>query len=201
MFRRVHLQALSRISWALPVSAIIVVLSTVLIAMVSPTAKPYVLVFWPFVVALAVLGAVYGASLRHLTGRNTGDKDRVGRRWAINAVLGLLVSVLLFWGMDGFARVVGRGLAERIIQQPQLHTQLVLLYSAQDLQLDPAAAVRQELPGGEHTAYRYRYQGLRLAFFDGGRYFLVGQNWRPRGGTMIVLPSDGVRMEFPRGTP
>jgi hypothetical protein len=198
---RVRLHAVLRISWALPVSAALLVLSTVLAAMVSPVAKPYVLVFWPFVVALAILAAAYGASLHHLAGRNAGNKDSVGRRWTINTVIGLLVSMLLFWGMDGFAQVVGRGLAERIIGQPQRYTQPVLLYSAQDLQLDPATAVRQELPGGEHSAYRYQYQGLRLAFVNGGRYFLVGRNWRSRGGTMIVLPSDGVRMEFPRGIP
>jgi hypothetical protein len=198
---RVHLHAVLRISWALPVSAALLVLSTVLVAMVSPVAQPYVLIFWPFVVALAILAAAYGASLHHLAGRNAGHKDSVGRRWAINAVIGLLVSVLLFWGMDGFAQVVGRGVAERIIVQPQHYTQPVLLYSAQDLQLDPATAVRQELPGGEHSAYRYQYQGLRLAFVNGGRYFLVGRNWRSRGGTMIVLPSEGVRMEFPRGIP
>lgn len=199
--RRVHLRAVSRIARALPVSAALLVLSTVLVAMVSAAAEPYVLVWWPFVVALAVLTAAYGASLHHLSSRDAGDMDSVGRRWAINAVIGLLVSVLLFWGMDGFAQVVGRGLAERVIEQPQRYTQPVLLYSAQDLQLDPATALRQELPGGEHTAYRYRYQGLRLVFVDGGRYFLIGRDWRPRGGTVIVLPADGVRMEFPRGTP
>ncbi|MGH3836173.1 MAG: hypothetical protein ACRDSF_10785 [Pseudonocardiaceae bacterium] len=198
---RVHLQAVSRISWALPVSAALLVLGTVLVAMAFPRAKPYVLVFWPFVVVLAVLAAAYGASLRHLTGRKAGNKGSVGRRWAINALIGLLVSLLLFWGMDSFAQVVGRGLAESIIRQPQRSTQPVVLYSAQDLQLDSAAAVRQELPGGEHAAYRYRYQGLRLVFVDGGRYFLIGRNWRPRGGTLIVLPSDGVRIEFPRDTP
>lgn len=36
---------------------------------------------------------------------------------------------------------MGRGQAERIIEQPQRYTQPVLLYRAQDLQLDPATAV------------------------------------------------------------
>ncbi|MGH3971700.1 MAG: hypothetical protein ACRDS9_00005 [Pseudonocardiaceae bacterium] len=197
---RVHLRTVSRISWALPASAAVLVLATVLLASVSPVAKPYVLVFWPFVVALAVLVGVYGASLRRLAGRNADNEDSVGRRWAINASIGLLVSLLLFVGMDNFARVVGRGGAAGIIEQPQRNTRPVLLYSAQDLQLDPVAAVRQELPSGEHAAYRYRCQGLRLAFVDGDRYFLIGRNWRPRGGTVIILPRDGIRMEFPRRT-
>lgn len=194
---RVHLQAISRASWVLPVGAAGLVVSAVLLATVSTVAKPYVLMVLPFVVALAVLAAIYGASLRRLVDDKGGDQDSVGRRWAINGLIGFLVSLLLFAGMDNFAQVVGRGLAEGIIRQPQLNTNPVLLYSAQDLQLDPVAAVRQELPGGERAAYRY--QGLRLAFVDGGRYFLIGRNWRPRGGTMIVLSQEGLRIEFPRG--
>lgn len=196
---RVHLQAISRVSWALPVGAAVLVVGTVLVAMVSPVAKPYVLVVRPFVLALAILAALYGASLRHLVGGQSRGQGSVGRRWAVNALIGLLVSLLLFAGMDNFAQVVGYGLAERIIEQPQRFTRPVLLYSAQDLQLDPAAAVRQDLPGGDHAAYRYRYQGLRLAIVDGGRYFLIGRNWRPRSGTIIVLPREGLRIEFPRG--
>jgi hypothetical protein len=196
---RVHLQAISRVSWALSVGAAVLVAGTVLVPMVSPVAKPYVLVVRPFVLALAVLAAVYGASLRHLIDGKRRDQGSVGGRWAINALIGMLVSLLLFAGMDNFAQVVGYGLAEQIIEQPQRFTNPVLLYSAQDLQLDPAAAIRQELPGGDHTAYRYRYQGLRLAFVDGGRYFLIGRNWRPRSGTIIVLPREGLRIEFPRG--
>lgn len=197
---RVHLQAISRVAWALPVGAAVLVVGTVLVAMVSPVAKPYVLVVRPFVLALAILAAVYGASLRHLLDGKSCDQGSIGRRWAINALIGLLVSLLLFAGMDNFAQVVGYGLAERIIEQPQRFTNPVLLYSAQDLQLDPAAAVRQDLPGGDHAAYRYRYRGLRLAIVDGGRYFFIGRNWRPRSGTIIVLPREGLRIEFPRGT-
>ena len=197
--RRIHLHAISRASRVLPVSAAGLVVSAVLLAMVSAVAKPYVLVVLPFVVAVAVLAAIYGASLRRLVDGKGDDQDSVGRRWAINGLIGFLVSLLLFAGMDNFAQVVGRGLAEGIIRQPQLYTNPELLYSAQDLQLDPAAAVRQELSGGERAAYRYRYQGLRLAFVDGGRYFLIGRNWRSRGGTMIVLSREGLRIEFPRG--
>jgi hypothetical protein len=195
---RVHLQAISLISWVLPVSAVLLVLGTLLVAMVSTIARPYVLVVWPFVVAMAVLSAAYGASLRRLFDHKVADQRSPGRRWAINALIGLVVSVLLFAGMDKFAQVDGNGQAERIIMQPERYTQAVVLYSAQDLQLDDAAAVRQELSGGEHAAYRYRYKGLRLLLVDGHYYFLVGQDWQPRGGTVIILPQEGIRMEFPR---
>jgi hypothetical protein len=195
---RVHLQAILRASWWLPAGAAVIVLSAVSVAMIFPVTKPYVRLVLPFVLVLAVLAAAYGASLRRLARGKVGDQGSVGRRWAINAVIGLLVSLLLFAGMNNFAYVVGYGLAAGIIEQPQRYTYPVLLYSARDLQLDPATALRQELPGGDYTAYRYRYAGLRLAFVDGGRYFLIGRNWRARGGTIIVLSPDGLRIEFPR---
>ncbi|HEY6423322.1 MAG TPA: hypothetical protein VIY28_08795 [Pseudonocardiaceae bacterium] len=194
-----HQRAVSRVSWALPVGGAALIGGTVLVGMVSSVAHPYVSVAWPFLAALAVLAAAYGASLRRLSDRKAGGEDSIGHRWAINAVVGLLVAMLLFEGMDGFAKVVGRGLAKRIIEQPNQYTQSVLLYSAQDLQLDSATATKQELPAGEHTAYHYRYEGLRLIFVDGGYFFLIGRTWRSRGGTLIVLPRDGLRIEFPRG--
>ncbi|MGH3980695.1 MAG: hypothetical protein ACRDRZ_17130 [Pseudonocardiaceae bacterium] len=186
---------------ALPVGGAALVLVAWLAARLSPIAAAYVSVVWPFLLALAVLAAAYGASLRRGADPGAGVRETAGRRWAINALIWLLVSLLLFDGVDRFAQVVGRGLAERVTDQPLLHTQPVLLYSAQDLHLDPAAATRQELPGEEHSAYRYRYEGLRLVIVDGGRYFLIGRTWRPHSGTLIVLPSDGARLEFLRGTP
>lgn len=196
---RAHLRAISRASWALPVSGAALVLSTLLVARVSPAAAAYASVAWPFLVAMAVLAAAYGASLRRRCDRRGSRGDGAGHRWAINSLIGLLVSLLLFWGVDGFAQVVGRGLAERIVEQPHQFTRPVLLYSAQDLQLDPAEANSRQLPGGEHSAYRYQYQGLRLVFVDGEHYFLIGQSWRSRGGTLIVLRRDGLRIEFPHG--
>jgi len=196
---RAHLLAISRASWILPVSGAILVLVILLVEAVFPVAQPYVSLVLPFLLALAVLTAVYGASLRRLADRKASGEDDNRRRWAINALIGLLVSLLLFWGMDGFAQVVGRGLAKRINEQPHRYTQPVLLYSAQDLHLDPATATHQELPGEEHSAYRYRYEGLRLVLVNGDQYFLIGRTWRSRGGTLIVLPRDGIRIEFPRG--
>lgn len=195
---RAHLRAISRASWVLPASAAVLIFGTVLVAMVSPVAAPYVLVVRPFIWALAVLVAAYGPSLRRLVDGDGGRSGSVGRRWAINAMIGLLVSLLLFDGMYNFAQVVGYGRAQRIIDEPQLFTKPVVLYSAQDLQIDQAAAVRQDLPVADHLAYRYRYQGLRLVFVDGGRYFLIGRNWQSGSGAVIVLPREGLRIEFPR---
>jgi len=197
---RVHLLAISRASWVLPVSGALLVLVALLVKAASPVAQPYVSLALPFLLALVVLATTYGASLRRLADRKPSDGDDASRRWATNALIGLLVSLLLFWGVDGFAQVVGRGLGERINEQPYRYTQPVLLYSRQDLHLDPATATHQELPGEEHSAYRNRYEGLRLVFVNGDQYFLIDRNWRPRGGTLIVLPRDGIRIEFPRGS-
>jgi len=177
----------------------VLVLVTLLVRAIFPVAQPYVSLALPFLLALAVLTAAYGASLFRLADQKASGEDDGSRRWATNALIGLLVSLLLFWGVDGFAQVVGRGLAERIKEQPHLYTQPVLLYSTQDLHLDPVTATHQELSGEEHSAYRYRYEGLRLIFVNGDQYFLIGQTWRSRGGTLIVLPRNGIRIEFPRG--
>ncbi len=193
-----HQKAIFRVSWALPGSATVLLAGTVFLGVFSPATQPYVSLAWPFLAALAVLAASYGASLRRLLDRKITAADSVSHRWASNAVVGLFVALLLFYGMDGFAKVVGDGLAQRIIDHPSRFTQPVLLYSAQDLQLDPATASRQELPGGEHTAYNYRYEGLRLIFVDGSQFFLIGRTWQTRSGTLIVLPRDGIRIEFPR---
>jgi hypothetical protein len=187
-----------RVSWALPVSAVTVTAGTVLLGILSPTAAPYVSLVWPFLAALTILATAYGASLRRLVGRKATGEDNDGYRWASNAVIGLFTTLLLFHGMDGFAKVVGNGLAQRIIDYPSRFTQAVQLYSAQDLQLDPDTAIRQELPGGERTAYHYRYEGLRLIFVDASQFFLIGRTWQTRGGPLIVLPRDGIRIEFKR---
>lgn len=191
-------QAVFRVSWALTASTTALLMGTVLWGVFSPVAQPYTSLAWPFLAALAVLAAPYGTSLRRLTDRKTTAKDSVGHRWASNSVIGLLAALLLFYGMDGFAKFVGVGLALRIIDHPSRFTQPVLLYSAQDLQLDRATASRQELPGGEHNAYHYRYEGLRLVLVDRSQFFLIGRTWQTRSGTLIVLPRDGIRIEFPR---
>lgn len=195
-----HRRVITRVTWALPAGGVALVGSAALATTFIPVTGPYVSVGWPFLVALAVLVSAYAASLRRQAHPRTSRQDSVGHRWAITAVTGLLVALLLFDGMDRFAQVVGRGLAERVIEQPSRHTQPVLLYSTQDLQLDPATATRQALPSTPDTAYHYRYEGLRLVFVNGDHYFLIGRTWRPRSGTLIVLPRDGIRIEFPRGT-
>lgn len=189
--------ALFCVRWALYGAAVALAASAELVPIIAPASGPYVDVAWPFLIALAVLALAYGRSLRGLTVRQRGARDSVGHRWAITTVTGILVALLLFDGMEGFAQVVGRGLAMRIITQPTGHTQPVLLYSARDLQLSPSTATTQPLPGTADPAYRYCYQGLRLVTVGGGNYFLIGRNWRSAG-PLIVLPQDGIRVEFLR---
>jgi len=94
--------------------------------------------------------------------------------------------------------VVGRGLAQQVIDDPDQHTRPVLLYSTDDLQLDQADATGIELMIEGQDGYRHRYEGLRLAFVDGGSYFLIPRTWQSPQGKMIVLSQDGLRIEFTR---
>lgn len=192
-----HRLALSVLRWAIPAGGVVLAGGGELVRMIIPGAAPYVSVARPFLAVLAVLALAYGASLRGLAARKRGAQDSVAHRWASTAVIWLLVALLLLDGMEGFAQVVGRGLAQQIVEQPATYTDPVLVYSAQDLQLDPAIATRQTLPAVPDAAYHYRYQGLRLIDFSGGNYFLIGRTWH-FGGSVIVLPQDGIRIEFLR---
>jgi len=93
----------------------------------------------------------------------------------LRAYIELTMPLLLFAGVDGFAKVVGRGLARQLIEHLEQYTRLVLIYSKEDLQLDPADATQTTLPTGP-DGYRHRYDGLRLAFIDGNTYFLLPRN-------------------------
>lgn len=195
-----HVQVISRVSWVLPLSGTILVLASLLIRKLSSAAQPYISLALPFLFTLAVLAAAYGASLRRLIAQDASREGHSSHRWAINGLTGLLVTLLLFWGVDGFAQAVGRGHAQRVIEKPNQYTRSIVLYSAQDLHLDPPTVTKQKLPGDDQSAYGYRYEGLRLVLVNDDHYFLIGKTWRSRNGTIIALPRDGVRIEFPRGT-
>jgi hypothetical protein len=66
-----------------------------------------------------------------------------------------------------------------------------------------APGVREERievsPATGNDAIRYRTTGLRFLASSGGRIFLLHDGWKPRGGTVIVLPdNEQVRWQFSR---
>jgi hypothetical protein len=148
--------------------------------------------FLPTFVTLGVLGTIYGTLLRR---RATQDPTRT--RLPVVLLVAALVALLLFWQTERLARVAGLALAEEIGGNMRALT-AVTLYSPKKLQLGP------EVPETRFTepdsAYRYRYDGLRMLDHASGKYFLLPDRWTPERPRLIVIHDDStVRMEFTRG--
>jgi hypothetical protein len=113
------------------------------------------------------------------------------------ALVGVLVTMSLFWAVADYAGAVGqqraKALAASLPYQPG-----VVLHSPQRLHIDAPGVVETELEGAE-SAYRYRYEGLRLLLHSNKKYFLLPADWTPQGGAVIVLPEgDAPRLDFVR---
>ena len=118
----------------------------------------------------------------------------------VATVLVVLVVVLsVFWAASDFAAAVGRGVAAGVMhdldQRPG-----VVVYSAQRLFLAGPGVQEQLLPDVPDTAYRFRYEGLRLLIESNGRLVLLPAGWTRDSGPAYVLDEkDGVRVEFRPG--
>src|SRR5829696_13377 len=116
-------------------------------------------------------------------------------------LVGSVITLALFWEVSNFAGVVGRGYAQQtaatVSQLPR-----VTAFSTTSLGIE-APGVREERieagPDTSNDAIRYRTTGLRFLASSGGRIFLLHDGWKPRGGTVIVLPyNEQVRWQFSR---
>jgi hypothetical protein len=194
---RRQLRKILRISIGVPLLAVGLIPIVAALALIGPSLRAYVGLIMPFLLAAAVLACWYGASLRNaIRGRlptRVADEPRLGG----SLLTGLLVALLLFAGVDGFAQVVGRGLARQLIEEPVQYSKPIILYSREDLQFDPADAKSVRLRGQQND-YVHRYEGLRLAFVDGDYYFIIPRTWQRSQGKIIVLNQGGMRVEFLR---
>ena len=72
------------------------------------------------------------------------------------------------------------------------------IYSPKSLELH-LPGVQETRLGNPESAYRYRYDGLRLVQRSGDRYLLMSEQWDARTSRIVVLPdTDAIRMEFTR---
>jgi hypothetical protein len=140
-------------------------------------------------VTASLLCALYGDVLeRRLTGRTrTSSTAKV--------LLLLLLTLAVFWDVERLANVVGEGYATQITANPgQLLA--VTVYSPKSLEIHVPGVVETTL-GTSESAYRYRYDGLRLVQRSGDRYLLMSEHWDARANRIIVLhETDAIRMEF-----
>jgi hypothetical protein len=145
---------------------------------------------------VAFLGyAVYlGGRLNEVDGGRTYPRPR----WLSLAGLVLVVLIIalsLFWAASVYATALGHGGAMDIAANLDGRPAAVV-YSKEHLHLAGPGVETGMLPG-RHSAYRFRYSGLRLLLRSGGRLFLVPAQWSPSHGSVIVLPeSPTIRVEF-----
>jgi hypothetical protein len=146
----------------------------------------------PTFIILGVLGTIYGTLLRR-----RAAKDPTRTRLTVTLLVAALVAVLLFWQTERLARVVGQALAEEIGANVHALT-AVTIYSPKKLQLG-REVTETRFPDPD-SAYRYRYDGLRLLDHVSGKYFLIPDQWTRERPRLIVIHDDStVRMEFTRG--
>lgn len=154
-------------------------------------------------VTLALLCALYGDLLdRQIRGlRERQGRQQPPSRGQLSTVAKVLVLVLLafsvFWNTERLARIMGEAYATQIAADPR-QLLAVTVYSPQSLEIE-APGVQEKRLGDRESAYRYRYEGLRLVQRSGDRYLLISELWDERSGRVIVLrETDAIRMEFAR---
>jgi hypothetical protein len=131
---------------------------------------------------------------------NSTSGDRPGGEQAGEVEGGageILLALSMFWNTERLARVMGEGYADQISSNPR-QLLAVTVYSPKSLEIDVHGVVETKL-GTAESAYRYRYDGLRLVQRSGDRYLLMSERWDAGSSRIIVLrDSDAIRLEFAR---
>lgn len=152
-------------------------------------------VVWPLSIVAGVLLFLYALAFR--SGLPGHAAIPAGRAVVVRACAALLAAIGLFTAAHNLATVEGVELAAGFVDELPTRPEVVV-YSPQQLHIDAPGAVEERL-GGEESAYRFRYSGLRLLEHTGGQYFLVSDGWTPDYGVVVALPEDSsIRFEFVR---
>jgi hypothetical protein len=106
-----------------------------------------------------------------------------------------LTGVALFWMANDYSAEVGTSRAQQFVADlPSLPS--AQLYSAHRLGLT-GRGVQETRCQAADTAYRYRYDGLKLVLQSGDVYLLLPGQWSRLDGVAFLLPRDEhVRLQF-----
>lgn len=120
------------------------------------------------------------------------------RLWVITTTVALGIIILsLFWTVAVYASSVGEERARQAARALDRRISVVV-FSPRALNIH-GPGIQESQAGGEDSAYRYAYSGLRLLVRSDDRYFLLPQCWSPQRGRAIVLPDqESLRFEFGR---
>lgn len=145
---------------------------------------------FPFSLTLGIVLSLYGDALHRRL--NLRPKPSL----ALTTLVLVLLGVLVFWDVERIAGYMGTQFAHYIAVTPERYAKLTL-YSAKSLHLP--ALIPETPVGTEQSAYRFRYDGLRLLLRSDGTYFLLAYGPQGTRPTVILLPqSNDVRAEFTR---
>ena len=153
------------------------------------------------VFALGFSAIAYAAYLRKMlravgdiAGNGTHGPDRLATPKTV--LVGAFITLSLFWALGDWADAAGRGRAIDLAQHLTEQQPGVVVYSKERLQIQ-APGVRMDDLADADSAYHFRYSGLTLLIYSGGKYFLVPSGWTPSNGVTIILPDgNGRRVEF-----
>jgi uncharacterized membrane protein YidH (DUF202 family) len=173
----------------------------VLIAFFDRDQAPLII---PLALAVGTAVAAYGGWLAGAAAHDPDAPAPAPPVWqsALRLLLvGSVITLALFWEVSNFAGVVGRGYAQQtaatVSRLPR-----VTAFSTTSLGIEAPGVREERIAAGPDTgndAVRYRTTGLRFLASSGGRIFLLHDGWKPRGGTVIVLPdNEQVRWQFSR---
>ena len=119
------------------------------------------------------------------------------RSMAPTLLVGALVVLGLFWATNSVAGAYGRGRAMDFARSLSDRPAVVLDTKERLFVLDDHVE-ESALTHEADADYRYRYRNLRLLSASEGRLYLAPESWQRGAGTVIVLPEDGVRLQFLR---
>jgi hypothetical protein len=146
-------------------------------------------------------GVLLLAAAVHLM-HGSGDERRalpvgLAMEWAAVFVL---IAVGLFWAVGNYAAGVGRSRAVQIEQQLAVRPDATL-FSEKRLALGGVPGVSEYVCSDDavkdDSAYRFRYDGLKLVFQSGGQYLFLPAGWTHDDGPALVVPrTDSLRLEF-----
>ncbi|MEV7046188.1 hypothetical protein [Amycolatopsis sp. NPDC051061] len=188
-----------------------------LIIAISGILEPY---FWTAFTALPGLALSFGiltirASIRTLQGIRRGNTGRIRRNKRSShfqptkidgqlsqrsnfcewASVFLLVNIGLFWAVANYSAAVGSGRGRDLVSALPYWPD-VAIYSERDLSL-PTSDTLETICGDSDSAYRYRYDGLKLILQSGSQYLFLPTSWAASRGAAIVLPkTDSIRLDF-----
>jgi hypothetical protein len=148
---------------------------------------------FPLSIGCGLLLTLYGVHLRQLL-PNAPHLPPDREVW-LRAFAAAVVCIALFWATSNYAEIVGKSLADDLVNEVPTLTGVVV-YSSKKLHI-AAPGIAEKSLGAGNSEYGFRYTDLRLLTYTGHQYFLISDGWTPEYGVVVrIADSDPVRIEF-----